>query len=97
MMFKVLVEFRNQQSGEFMKVEVALKFVEPKSLAVIKFDTPVRIVARWPIMVSNPLKKSVKFTCTSDVPDIFFLPHGAEFDIPPNSNMNIECCYRPVH
>lgn len=84
----VVAEFSNPQTGEYMRVEVNFKFVEPKNLAVIKFESACRQLAKWPIMVANPLAKTVKFTCTSTVPDIFFQPNGASFDVPANSQVS---------
>ena len=78
-----------------MNIEVAFKFIEPKNLAVIKFDSACRQLAKWPIMVANPLNKAVKFTCTSTVPDIFFMP-GAELNVPASEQVFMDVCYRPV-
>jgi len=47
-------------------------------------------------MVANPLNKAVKFTCTSTVPDIFFMPHGSTFDVPANEELFMDVCFRPV-
>ncbi|CAD7939993.1 unnamed protein product [Amoebophrya sp. A120] len=91
----VLAEFENPTTGEFMKVEVQFKFTEPKSLAVIKFETACRQTAKWPIMVANPLSKPVTFTCTSTIPDIFFAPHGPSFEVPENGEVYMDVCFRP--
>ncbi|CAD7931174.1 unnamed protein product [Amoebophrya sp. A25] len=91
----VLAEFENPSSGEFIRVEVAFKFTEPKSLAVIKFETACRQIAKWPIMVSNPLSKPVTFSCSSTIPDVYFAPHGASFEVPPHDEVYMDVCFRP--
>jgi len=93
----VLAEFNNPSTGEFMRIEVAFKFVEPKSLAIIKFETACRQLAKWPIMVANPLSKAVQFKCTSTIPEIFFSPQGAEFTVQPGQEVYLDVCYRPVN
>jgi len=92
----ILAEFDNPVTGEYLKIEVSFKFTEPKSLGLIKFETACRQVSKWPVMLSNPLSKPVKFTCTSTIPDIFFLPNGSTFDVQPGEEIFFEVCFRPT-
>jgi len=92
----VLAEFENPSSGEYLKVEVRFKFTEPKRLGLIRFETPCRQVAKWPVRVANPLSnKAVSFECTANIEDIWFGPHGATFTVPAGGEELIEVCYRP--
>ena len=95
----VLATLSNPNTGEFLKYEVCFKFTEAKSLAVIKFETACRQVSKWPIMVANPLRKAVTFSCTTTVPDIHFQPHGDTFEVSAAGEVsgevyNMDVCFR---
>jgi len=90
----VRVTFTNSETGEFIIVDVALKFTAPESLGTIPLEAACRQLASHKFSVANPLDRTAHFSSTSAHADIRFSPDKVE--VAPRSEQTISLLYRPV-
>ncbi|CAJ1447961.1 unnamed protein product [Effrenium voratum] len=90
----VRVLFTNPKTEEFVAYEISLKFVAPKSIETLHFNTVCRQLASRSISVMNPLTSVAKFKCQATNPDIRF--SSPEFSVAPNSEATVDVLFRPV-
>jgi hypothetical protein len=90
----VNVSFTSQETGEYITVEVALKFCAPEKLATINLEAACRQTARHKIAVANPLDTPAKFTGSCSNPYVRFSPDSLE--VPAKGEKTIDLLFRPV-
>eukprot|EP00439_Symbiodinium_sp_Y106_P056261 s5157_g7.t2 len=79
---------------EFVGYEISFKFVAPKSIDTLRFNTVCRQVATRSISVMNPLSSVAKFKCQATHQDFRFSQN--EFSVAPNSEATVDVLFRPV-
>jgi hypothetical protein len=89
----VRVNLTSEETGEFLVIEVALKFYEAES-GEITMEAACRQLARHKIAVVNPLNKIASFTGTSSNPLFRFQPDTLE--VPARSERTIDLLFRPL-
>ncbi|CAE7232354.1 Hydin [Symbiodinium sp. CCMP2456] len=88
------IVFTNPKTDEFVGYEISFKFVAPKSIDTLRFNTVCRQVATRSISVMNPLSSVAKFKCQATHQDFRFSQN--EFSVAPNSEATVDVLFRPV-
>lgn len=78
------VNFRNEQSGEYLYYYVTFKAIPPGVMSTIDLSTPIRKSTSHVVTLHNPLSTPVTFNSQCSVADIQLPP---SFTVPPLSEV----------
>lgn len=78
------VNFRNEQSGEYLFYYVTFKAIPPGVMSTIDLSTPIRKSTSHVVTLHNPLSTPVTFNSQCSVADIQLPP---SFTVPPLSEV----------
>jgi len=90
----VRASFTSHDMGEFVIVEVALKFNAAESQDTILLEAACRQLVRHRIMVVSPLDHAAHFTGNFSNADIRF--HINSLVVPPHSEHAVKLLFRPI-
>ncbi|CAK0791292.1 unnamed protein product [Prorocentrum cordatum] len=88
------VRFTSQETGEYIIVDVAIKFCAPEKLATVSLEAACRQTARHKIAVANPLDTPATFSGSCSNPYVRFSPDSLE--VPAKGEKTIDLLFRPV-